>query len=573
MNNVIVFGPVQSGKSTLMGYIASSYLSEKLFSTEAYEIDKRIRKLGITDVKKELILPGFISLDRDELIDMNYYEKNSIGTTKRVHRKRIHFESNSTINSTEFTFVDTPGIRDHRGDQYGCMFEGNVGLYVVSAIDIQQYLSLGKEERNKRSSEKRRLFSALQFWKDYKGSDKLLVALTKTDMIHAGQEELKKIYDFFSAMVKEIADEDVQVIPTSVLLHLKDGVFKREEQNVQHQSDEMQWYHGPTLISALNEKVQLPQTAKYKDFRLAAVRQIRKIPNSSSVALQIQGVYGGVGLTDRLILGPVKDKAKQSVFLQGTVKSLKIEDGPLTNTIPEGVIGGVAFKTLTIYDRKSANVNLRDYTITSTTALLSGRIKTGNIVTMRVREDEIGGLAAQAVAQLKPKGQIRFYWLGKAINGDLIELYQNEGYLYLSVANLADIVKQKENQFVLPDIGSLQDLGVETLVELRLTKYNFTDDRIESFKTHLLFRVTDIRNISAGNSYAVLFYPANYYSASQEIQDVLSERKQAILDNETKAIVFDSIEMNSLPDCYRTIRQLTTYAGIYSYNMKIALNT
>lgn len=573
MNNVIVFGPVQSGKSTLMGYIATSYLSDKLFSIEAYEIDKRIRKLGIADVKNELILPGFLSLDRDELIDTGCFEKNSIGTTKRVHRKRIHFESNESFSSGEFTFVDTPGIRDYRGDQYGCMFEGNIGLYVVSAIDIQQFLCLGKEAKNKRASEKRRLFSALQFWSDYKGADKLLVALTKTDMISAGQEELERIYDIFSEMIAEITGQSVQVIPTSVLLHLEEGVFKRDEHNVLHPSVEMEWYHGPTLISALNEKTQHLPKSQSRVFRLAAVRQIRKIPNSSSVALQMQCVYGGVGLSDRLILGPVKDKAKQSVFLQGTVKSLKIEDGPLVNMIPEGVIGGVAFKTLSVYGGKTANVDLKDYRIIPTTVLISGKTKAGNIVTMRIREDEIGGMASQAISQLKPKGQIRFYWLGKAINGDLIELYHEDGYLYLSLANLTDIVNHKENLFVVPDMKDLHDLEAEILAELRFTKYNFSDDRLESFKTHLLFRVSDIKNIGADSVCTVLFYPANYYSAIQEIQDVINEpskkRTQVVLDNGKKAVVFNQIEINSLPDCYRTIRRITTYAGIYSYNLVI----
>lgn len=575
MNNVIVFGPVQSGKSTLMGYIATSYLSDKLFSFEAYEIEKKIRKLGITDVKNELILPGFLSLNRDELQDVGCFEENinSIGTTKRVHRKRIHFESNDVFSSGEFTFIDTPGIRDHKGNQYGCMFEGNVGLYVVSARDIQQFLCLGKEAKKKRASEKRRLFSALQFWSDYKGAEKLLVAFTKIDMIYDGQGELERIYDVFSEMVAEITGQSVQVIPTSVLLRLEDGVFKRDEHNVLHPSIEMEWYNGPTLISALNEKTKQLPKSEPRTFRLAAVRQIRKIPNSSSVALQMQCVYGGVGLSDQLILGPVKDKAKQSVYLQGTVKSLKIEDGPLVDYIPEGVIGGIAFKTLSIYGGKNANVDLNDYTIIPTTVLISGETKAGNIVTMRIREDEIGGLASQAISQLKPKGQIRFYWLGKAVNGDLIELYHEKGYLYLSLANLTDIVNHKEKQFVVPDMKDLHDLEAEILAELRFTKYNFSDDRLESLKTHLLFRVSDIKNIGYDSISTVSLYPANYYSAIQEIQDVLSEpsnkRSKVVLDNGRKAVVFNQIEINSLPDCYRTIRKITTYAGIYSYSLVI----
>ena len=571
MNNLIVFGPVQSGKSTLMGYIASSYLSDRLFADEAYEIDKRIRKLGISDVKKELILPGFLSLDKDELVDMSNLDPNGIGTTKRVHRKRIHFESNKSIFSKDLTFIDTPGIRDHRGDQYGCMFEGNIGLYVVSAIDVQRYLSLRSDNKKKLSIEKRKMFAALQFWGDYKGADKLIIALTKTDMLSEDPEGMKTIYDAFSEITKRITGVDVPIIPTSVQLSVEDGIFKREERNIIHADKNLLWYHGPTLISVLMEKINDQNTTQRREFRLAAVRHIRKIPNSSSVALRIQCVCGDIDTSKKLILGPVRDRRKEFVFLQGTVKSLKIEDGALSDRIPEGMIGGVAFKTLSRYGSKNARVDLQDYKLTATTALLTGKMKTGNILTVRIKEDEIGGQSIQALSQLKPKAQVRFYWLGKAVIGDLIEFFRNEGYLYLSLANLADIVNGKASAFALPDCDNLLDLALETLAEIRYSKYNLSTDRIDSLQTHLLFRVVDIKNIDSESRYLIEFSPANYFSVFQEIQGFFSEHKKIRLDDEKKALLIDDVRMNSLPDYYRLIRQLSTYAGIYSYTLKFII--
>lgn len=569
MNNVIVFGPVQSGKSTLMGYIASSFLSEKLFSIEAYEIEKRIRKLGIADVKKELILPGFLALDRDELLDMNEIQKNSIGTTKRVHRKRIRFATNSTASSKEFTFVDTPGIRDYKGDQYGCMFEGNIGLYVISAIDFQQYWSLQGDNRKKRSAEKRRLFGALQFWCEYKGTEKLIIALTKTDMISSG---LENVYDTFLKTVREIVGEGVPVVPTSVLLDDREGVFSRQERNVISLSKTTYWYQGSTLISLLNDKCETRSMVQHKDFRVAAVKQMRKIPNTSSMALRVQSVYGDIDQDDSLILGPVKNAGRESVFLRGAVKSLKIEDGALVDVLPEGVIGGVAFKNLTFYGTRSSNVNLSDFIITPTTALISGQGKVGNIVTMRVKEDEIGGFASQAVQQIKPKEQIRFYWLGKAVIGDLIELYREDGYLYFSLANITDIADHNEKKFFLPESENMLSLGIETLVELHFRKYNFTDAKIESVKTHLLFRVVSISNLALEDKCSILFKPENYYSTVQDLQDNLPRKIKASFDDDNGAIAFEDVTVSSLADYFRAVRVLSSFVGFYSYELKFAIH-
>lgn len=569
MNNVIVFGPVQSGKSTLMGYIASSFLSENLFSIEAYEIEKRIRKLGITDVKKELILPGFLSLDRDELLDMNGIQENSIGTTKRIHRKRIRFAIDSTSSSKDFTFVDTPGIRDYKGDQYECMFEGDIGLYVISAIDFQQYWSLPGDNRKKRDTEKRRLFGALHFWREYKGTEKLIIALTKTDMISSG---LENVYDTFVKTVREIVGKDVPVVPTSVLLDDKDGIFSRRERNVISLSKTTCWYQGSTLISLLNDKCETRSMAQHRDFRVAAVKQIRKIPNTSSMALRVQSVYGDIDQDDSLVLGPVKNAGRESVFLKGAVKSLKIEDGALVDVLPEGVIGGVAFKNLTLYGTRSSNVNLRDYTITPTTALISGQGRAGNIVTIRVKEDEIGGVAFQAVQQIKPKEQVRFYWLGKAVIGDLIELYREDGYLYLSFANITDIADQKEKTFFLPEADNMLSLGIEALVELHFRKYNFADAKIESVKTHLLFRVVSINNLALEDTCLILFKPENYYSTVQDLQDNLPEQIRASFDNDNGAVTFDGVGVSSLADYFRAVRVLSSFVGFYSYELKFIIH-
>lgn len=570
LNNIVVFGAAQSGKSTLLGYLASTYMSDKTFSIEAYEIVKRIRKQGIS-LKSELILPGFLSLDRDELIDDK--KNDPPGTSKRVHRKKVHLEIDSSVFPNYFTFIDTPGFRAKKREQYGYMFEGDIGLCVVSAIDIHHYLSLGQSNQAKKSLDTCRLFAPLRFWSEFRGTDKLVVVLTKTDFFFDKLEVLEHIYISLSKLVREYSGYEVPIVPTSIQLKYNDHILSRLESNIRCRDEKLVWYEGNSLLDELKKKIATQKPPQKVPFQIAAVKQIRKIPNTSSLALRIQCVCGDLGKEDSLLLGPILNKEREQVFLQGTVKSLKIEDGEITDRLSEGVIGGIAFKALSTYGSKSANASLADYKLSPTTVLIRKQFFCGNTICLRIKKDELSKLANIAFSQLLPKEQLHFYWFGKKIVGDVIEFFDKKEYIYITLANLADISNGSEKKIALPNPENLAVLDLECLVELQYVEYCLKDDleRI-SQHTHALFHIVDIKNISCGNRFSIELIIHHFYDGQQSLDLYFPNMGKIdifVKDDSTIAITAKDIHMGDLQEYYRYFRRYVACEGIYSYELRL----
>lgn len=589
MNNVVVFGPVQSGKSTLMGYLASAFMSDRTFALEAYEVEKRIAKLGIQQIKDELILPGFLALDRDELIDQK--NENAIGTTKRIHRKKVYLELDSSFSSSRFIFIDTPGFRvrddstrtsrsrktiQYRSEHYGFMFEGDIGLYVISSLDIQQYLSLKSSDYSKRRIEERRLFSPLEFWCEYKGAKKLIVILTKTDYFLNKQSELENIYCELTRFVEHYAKQQVAIVPTSIRLGYQDDVVFRIDRNIRSKDEALTWYRGDTLLSELKKHLKSQETATTKPFRIAAAKQIRKIPNSSNIALRVQCVYGDLETHQKLVLGPVLDDAKNKVFLQATVRSLKIEDGEVTNQLPEGMIGGVAFKTLNNLGSKNATASLSDYRLTPTTVLLSGPYCTGNVLCIRIKEDELSERMNIALLQLLPKEQARFYWMGKPMTADVIELYRKGGYLHISLANLTDIFNSEENCIALPACLPSDSFDLECLASLRYVQYFLKDEGYREVRNaHALFHVTEIKDINSRELFDIKLYidkdAIEYDSFVQATNSCFNSNEKTYVDSTKAVVAINNVHMRELQDIYRKLRAFAKSEGIYSFELRFSI--
>ena len=578
MNNIVVFGAVQSGKSTLIGYLASAHMSDKTFAIEANEIKKRIRKQGIFP-KTELILPGFLALDRDEMTDDK--DGHPIGTTKRIHRKKVYLEIDSSIFSNHFTFIDTPGNRAKKREQYGCMFEGDIGLCVISAIDIQQYLSLNKQDKQdqiKRRIEARRLFAPLQFWSEFRGTERLIVVLTKTDFFLNKLDELEQIYLFLRESVKMYTGQIVPIVPTNIqLTYTGTGEFpSRIEGNISSKDKKLIWYHGDTLLEELKKKVVIQEPREKALFQIAAAKQIRKIPNTSNLALKIQCISGDLGKDDNLVLGPILNKERKQVFLRATVKSLKIEDGEITNQLSEGVIGGVIFKSLSNLGSRSANVSLADYALSPTTVLINQQFCSGNVICLQVKRDELSEYANTAISQLLPKEQLRFYWFGKAIVADVIEFFEEGQYLYISLANLSDISKGKNKIIALPACDNLSTLDLECLVTLRFVEY-YLDDSLKraSQNTHVLFRILGIKNINCEKQFSIKLIIHQFYDDQEALNlhfATIEKIEIHIKSNNLIIITAKDICMEDLQEYYRRFRHYVAYEGIYSYELKLFSN-
>ena len=67
MSNFVIFGATQSGKSTLAGYVVSHTLDDQAFNKAVQQNKRKIEKMEIGEMTKDMVYVSFASLDRDEL--------------------------------------------------------------------------------------------------------------------------------------------------------------------------------------------------------------------------------------------------------------------------------------------------------------------------------------------------------------------------------------------------------------------------------------------------------------------------------------------------------------------------
>ncbi len=569
MKNVVIFGAVQSGKSTLMGYIASASLNERSFSEAAQQKEKAIRGMEIGQVKSDMILPSFISMDRDELKD--FAEKNAPGTSKRIHRKSICVDVDGMPRTNRYTFIDTPGSRDRQSEQFSGMFEGELGLCVLSAIDVDHYFSLDPvEDKEKFHSERRRLFSPIQFWNVYKGSENLIIILSKIDFFDDRISQLEEIYNRLTWEIETICTSKVLIIPTSIRLYKRFDLYSRKEQNIFYSDKMGDWYGGPSLIEELAKKLWEITPIVPTAFRLATAIKICLIPNSSNYALRVKCLQGNLSMHDKLILGPLQSEQKKQVYLDGTVKSLKIEDAELAQQLPEGTIGGVAFTQLNLSGNKSNNQLLQNYKLLPTTVLMSGKHITGNILRIRIKEDELGDSTIDALLQVLPKSQIEFYWLGKRMFMDLIEHYEENGYLYFSLANLSAMASDNSREFALPLLEDGYPF-IECPVVMQYNEYRLVK-KLEKCRAnaHALFHVVNIFSFENNSKYTVRMITHDSFSSCSIVSDYFSDIKNVHVskskEGELVILIYD-ITAKSAHKCYKKLHDFAADEGLSEYQL------
>lgn len=571
MKNVVVFGAVQSGKSTLMGYMASASLGEKAFSIAASQKEKTIRTMELGSLKSDMILPSFVSMDRDELMD--FADKNSPGTSKRIHRKNISIVANGVFQTNRYTFIDTPGSRDRQHEQYSGMFEGEVGLCVLSAIDIDHYFSLDEHVNKKKCrSEQRRLFTPIQFWNVYKGSENLIVVLSKCDYFADSSGRLKYLYERLTIEIEKICGERVPIIPTSIRLLSNDGVYTRIEQNVYNHDSSFSWYTGSILLEELSRRLEFEGCDPISEFRLGSAIRICQIPNSSNYALRIKCLIGTLTKTDKLILGPILTRDKKHVFLNATVKSLKYEDAELTDQLQEGSIGGVGFASITQVGNNSVNEFLHNFRLLRTTVLMAGNYTTGNILKLRLKLDELGESTLDALQQMFPKAQLQFYWLGRKMNADVIEHYESNEYIYISLANLSDISQGVEQRFALPILQEGYS-SIECPVVLQYNEYRL-EEKIEKYQvaTHALFHVVEILTLDEETLFCIDMNVKDCFVNSEYIQNYFSEYEDMRVHDygdDQKSIQIGSITSKTAHKIYKKLREFAVNEGFCDYQLKL----
>ena len=509
MKNIVVFGPTQSGKTTLLGYLATAMLRNSQFNEEVLKNFKLIKKMTPTDefkigdpsnpvnVQKDIILPSFISLDRDEL--RKFRDGSTEGSTKRIHRKQLsicmtegneNFEEQNENESIKCVFTDIPGFRQRLSDKYLGFFEGEIGIAVIKLKEILELERLSDSQNSADQAEKarieRRLFEPLRIWCDYRSPGQLMIVISQIDQEFAVDKERKEaincqiesINTAINCIKKYLSrfnkGEHILISPISIKVVSEPNqkhkarmkvFFRREGENVYTTPHDKHLPGDGTLISCLKRLVGTEDADSSRPFSMANVYRIMrtKVGNSTKPVLSVLASHGSIHKTDVVTLGPVLDKrSKEKIYVKCAISSLKADGlSEPSNVLLEGNVGGIIFQSLkdqdstskVCFDSISTNSSIK---LLKTTILFRGDFLRGDIVRIEIYRDDylmingdVDRIYNELLTSVMPYDMLNLFWYGKKIEVNVVEMEKCEDRICLGLM-LSKNERDSSRHFALP---------------------------------------------------------------------------------------------------------------------------
>ena len=213
--NVVIVGHVDHGKSTLIGRLL--YDSEVLPEDKLAEIQKLLE-----EYKRRFEFAYFLDSFEEE-----FKEERTIDTTRVLFKGKNYY-----------TIVDVPGHKEFVKNMLTGASHAQVAILVVSAPD-------GVQEQTGRHA----------FLLHMLGVKKIIVAINKMDLMDYAEQGFEEVKVQTNWLLSSLGYSATEYIPVSAM----------EGDNVYKPSRRMEWYHGPTLIQALDRIV--PEKIREKPLR------------------------------------------------------------------------------------------------------------------------------------------------------------------------------------------------------------------------------------------------------------------------------------------------------------------
>jgi small GTP-binding protein len=247
--SVVIVGHVDHGKSTLIGRL--------LYDSEALPEDKvaEIQKL-LEEYKKRFEFAYFLDSFEEEL-----KEERTIDTTRVLFQGRNYY-----------TIVDVPGHKEFIKNMLTGACHAQVAILVVSAPD-------GVQEQTGRHT----------FLLHMLGIKEIIVAINKMDLVDYDEEVFQKVKGETARLLSSMGYAGEKFMPISAM----------EGDNVYKPSERMKWYHGPTLIQALDGIE--PEEVSEKPLRFV-VQDVYSVDSEEVVVGRVDS--GTLRKGDRLIFQP-----------------------------------------------------------------------------------------------------------------------------------------------------------------------------------------------------------------------------------------------------------------------------
>lgn len=422
MINIVVFGPIHSGKTSLMGFIRAFCMNKE----ERVKEDRRIMQELIDKgavYKREDKYTYYISTDRDEIVPDS--TSKSIGTTKRMHIKNIlHIPHDQT--EADLIFIDTPGQNTVKTwkDRYEGIFMGDIGVFVVDIHEIINLADLNKDSEEYANAIND-LFSYLFLWKTTKQMKDVIIVLSKIDTLDSTDDIL---------YAKETIEEmeyfkEVPVIPIGI------DFDNDSEYNIftSHNEDLHSVPFTAKLFELLDKKLVFDSR---KNICFAYLEGARIIEQTDETVLQVKVLEGTIKKDEKLVLLPVKRKIDSEfdkvIF---SVKGLKLEDRPLVDCMVASNIGSILPSKIISGNKR---IDLNDVKIVKTSCIVGENTPyiTGNLLSFKTKLYN-RAVFADNFMKIRINQSINIVWFGKVITASFCSRYVSNNYCYFN-AYLAD---------------------------------------------------------------------------------------------------------------------------------------
>lgn len=270
--NVVVIGHVDHGKSTLIGRLL--YDSDSITEGRVEEIQKLAE-----EYKRRFEFAYFLDSFDDEL-----KEERTIDTTG------VMFKGKNL-----YTVTDVPGHKEFIKNMLTGASHADVAVLVVAAEE-------GIQEQTGRHA----------FLIHMLGIKQLFVVVNKMDAVDYREEVFQNIKNEVAQLLASLGYHEVSFIPGSAM----------EGDNIYKTSERMEWYHGPTLIEAL-DGIKLDKQAKPLRF---VVQDTYLVDSAKVIVGRIES--GIMQKGDEVVFHPsgVKGKIDKIKVFQGELDSAEAGD-------------------------------------------------------------------------------------------------------------------------------------------------------------------------------------------------------------------------------------------------------
>ncbi len=380
---IVVFGPQNVGKSTLVGYLYTKNWSQEQFELEEEKIKKTIG--SNYDPRSRLAL--FVDTAKDE-----YIKTYSDGTSKHIHIKQVG----------NFIWIDTPGASTQRKERYKGVFLGEMGVFLIELEKIVDLLN----NKDIDYPSILNLFGSLFVWQKLKADSDYLIGLTKIDNNEYSTDDIIRAINFVK---DQVGNKHLKsIIPISI------DIENRVDVGITSPSD----FCSESLLEAISG---FDNTTKNVDCNKLFLVNDKKFSNVQGYGIIYRWKVnsGLLRQNDRVKISPVIINNKSIETVTAEVRSLQNINKEAVEEVNSGEVVGVYFSKYK--DKTNRTITRDNIEILKTTIVtdVNSNSLSGDIIDLDVDISECSSLERDKLLNAKIRSQVWIAWFGRMISTEL----------------------------------------------------------------------------------------------------------------------------------------------------------